>query len=116
VVGPNRSPDHQGREVGNEFTCEGVASLTDFMALVNELEAMDPVSLAVRSSNRRPDGSVPDKLQPPNVVRLAGRLDALLDLLDVTADALAAAWDLHVEAIAEKTELREKGNIKPTIH
>ena len=33
----------------NEFKCEGVASLADFSALVDELEALDPVSVAVHS-------------------------------------------------------------------
>jgi len=30
---------------------------------------------------------------PPNVVRLAKRLDGLLDLLDATTDAIAATWN-----------------------
>src|ERR1019366_9156751 len=81
----------------SEFKCEGVASLADFSALVNELEALDPVSCAVQSGSRGRDGSVPHQLQPPNVVRFAGKLDALLDLLDVTADALAATWDRRSE-------------------
>jgi hypothetical protein len=88
----------------NEFKCEGVARLTDFMALVNELGAMDPVSLAVRSSNRRPYGWVPQQLEPPNVVRLSGKLGALLDLLGATADGLEAAWDQLEETTAAETE------------
>src|SRR5258707_907824 len=50
----------------NEFKCEGVSSLADFSALVNELEALDPVAVAMRSDNRRPDSWVPQQLQPPN--------------------------------------------------
>lgn len=34
----------------NEFKCEGVASLAQFSEVVNQLEALDPVSCAVRSS------------------------------------------------------------------
>ena len=79
----------------NEFRCEGIATLADFSAVVNELEALDPVSIAVHSRSRVRDGSVPHQLQPPNVVRFAKRLDFLLTLLDVTADALAAEWDLR---------------------
>jgi hypothetical protein len=77
----------------HEFKCEGVANLADFSALVNELESLDPVSCAVQSGSRARDGSVPHQLQPPNVVQFARKLNALLDLLDVTADALAAKWD-----------------------
>ena len=76
-----------------EFKCEGVASLADFSALVSELEALDPVAVAVQFRNRRPDGWVPNQLEQPNVVRLAKRLDGLLDLLDGTTDALAAMWE-----------------------
>jgi len=95
-----------------EFKCEGVASLADFSVLVNELEALDPVACAVQPGSRRSDGCVPDQLQPLNVVRFARKLDALLDLLEVTADALAATWDQR----AAETELRTRGTIKPTIH
>jgi len=77
----------------NEFKSEGVANLADFSALVSELEALDPVLCAVHPGNRRSDGWVPQQLQPPNVVQFAKKLDGLLELLDVTADALAATWD-----------------------
>ena len=74
----------------NEFKCEGVASLADFSALVNDLEELDPVAVVVRPGNRRPDSWVPNQLLPPNVFRFAKRLDALIDLLDATTDGLAA--------------------------
>jgi hypothetical protein len=93
----------------NEFKCEGVASLTEFSALMNELEALDPV--AVQSRNRRPDGWVPDQLLPPNVVRLAKKLDALIDLLDATADALAATW----ENVSGEETLQAGDDFTPTI-
>ena len=80
----------------NEFKCEGVSNLADFSALVSELEALDPVELAVLLGSRRPDGWVPKQLQPPNVVQFAKKLDGLLDLLDTTADALAAIWGKSV--------------------
>jgi hypothetical protein len=91
-----------------EFKCDGVSSLADFSALVSELEALDPVAVAVFPGNRRPDGWVPDQLLPPNVVQIAKRLDALLDLLDSTADALAAMGD-------QLTALEGGGNFEPTI-
>jgi hypothetical protein len=95
----------------NEFTFEGVASLADFSALVSELEELDPAAVAVRPGNRRPDGWVPNQLQPPNVFRLAKKLDGLLNLLDATADALAAKWD-HV--LREET-FQAGEDFKPTI-
>jgi len=98
----------------NEFKCEGIATLADFSTVVNELEALDPVSIAVRSGGRaRHDGSVPHQLQPPNVVQFAKSLDCLLDLLDSTADALAAEWDLRSECPNEAN--RNGGGCDPTI-
>jgi hypothetical protein len=98
----------------NEFKCEGVVSLADFSALVNEVETLDPVSCAVRSSTRGRDGSVPDQLEPSNVVQFAKKLDALLDLLDATADALAATWDQRTEVSGEE-KFHAGDDIEPTI-
>jgi hypothetical protein len=99
----------------NQFKCEGAASLADFSAVVAELEALDPVSCAVRSSNRGRVGSVPPPLQPPNVIRFARKLDGLLDLLDVTADTLAATWDLQQAGISTEADLDAGDDIGPTI-
>jgi hypothetical protein len=98
-----------------EFKCEGVASLSNFSALINQLEALDPVSGAVHPSSRGRDGSVPHQLRAPNVVRFAKKLDGLLDLLNVTTDALAATGDLGGEAAVED-ELDGGIDFKPTIH
>jgi hypothetical protein len=95
----------------NEFKCEGVANLADFSALVNELEALDPVAVAVHPGSRRPDGSVPQRLQPTNVVQFAKRLDALIDLLDATADALAATW----EKVSDEESTHDGYDFTPTI-
>ena len=97
----------------DEFKCEGIATLADFSAVVNELEALDPVSIAVHSGSRARDGSVPDQLEPPNIVRFAKQLDSLLTLLDVTADALAAEWDLRSEGPSEANG--NGGGFEPTI-
>jgi hypothetical protein len=43
---------HSERVLGRaevDFTCEGVSSLADFSALVNEVESLDPVARAIRS-------------------------------------------------------------------
>ena len=97
----------------NEFKCKAIATLADFSAVVNELEALDPVSIAVHSVSRARDGSVPHQLQPLNVVQFAKNLDCLLDLLDSTADALAAEWDLRSEAPIEREP--SGGGFGPTI-
>jgi hypothetical protein len=98
----------------NEFKCEGIATLADFTAVVNELEALDPVSIAVQSGSRARDGSVPHQLQPPKVVQFAKNLDCLLDLLDSTADALAAEWDMCSEGPTEGNG--DGGGFEPVIH
>ena len=95
-----------------EFTCEGVSSLADFSALVNELETKDPVSLAVHSGSDR--GSVARQFEPAKIVPFAKKLDGLLDLLDVTADALAATWDQRTDDAVGTIGLGV--NFKPTIH
>src|SRR5664279_6581616 len=58
----------------DEFKCEGIATLADFSAVVNELEALDPLSIAVQAGSRPRDGSVPHQLQPPKVVQFAKNL------------------------------------------
>jgi hypothetical protein len=76
-----------------KFKCEGVADLAAFSTLVEEIETADPIVSAVMSIDRNRDGSVPAFLTPANVVRLSRILDALLDLLGATTDALAALLD-----------------------
>lgn len=98
-----------------QFKCEGMSNLADFSALVNEIETLDPVSFLVRAANRRADSWVPDKLLPTNVVQFAKKLDALIDLLDATADALAAVWDLQRDGILTKANLDAENDFGPTI-
>src|SRR5664279_3262345 len=63
-----------------EFKSEDIATLAEFSAVIGELEALDPVSTAVHPGSRaRHHGSVPHQLQPPNVVRFAKKLNALLE-------------------------------------
>jgi hypothetical protein len=83
--------------------------------LADELESSDPVTIAVRPGNRRPDGRVPQRLQPMNIVRLARKLDALLNLLAATADGLAAEWSLQQEGISAETDLDAGDDFGPTI-
>ena len=99
----------------DEFECEGIATLAEFSAVIGELEALDPVSIAVHPGSRaRHDGSVPHQLQPPTLVQFAKNLDRLLELLDSTADALAAEWDLRSEGLEIGAD-RNGGGFDPTI-
>jgi hypothetical protein len=50
------------------------------------------------------------------VTRLAKKLDGLLDLLNATADALAATLDLPAEGISAEIDLDAKKDFGPTIH
>jgi len=98
------------RAVGweNDFTCEGVSSLAEFSALVNEVETFDPVARAIRSSTAEGPNSISQYYRAFNVVRFAKKLDGLLDLLNATADALTATWD-------ERKEFNGRDDFKPTI-
>lgn len=98
-----------------EFVCDGVASLAEFSALVNELEALDPVTRAIRSSGAGGKDSVSKSYRAFNVVGFAKRMDALLILLDATGDALAATWDQRAEGMGEE-KVHTRGGFKPTIH
>jgi hypothetical protein len=98
-----------------EFKSDGASSLADFSALVNELEALDPVAVAVHSSSRSRDGSVPDQLQPANVVQFVKKLDALIDLLSATTGALAATWELRAEGISKELDFNAGDDFKQTI-
>jgi hypothetical protein len=98
----------------NEFKCEGVASLTEFGALVNELEAVEPVFCAVHSDQRDRLGGVPSQLQKSRTAVLLPKVDALADLLAATADGLAAEWDLRMDASAAGG-LSGRTDFEPTI-
>ncbi len=92
-----------------EFKCEGTSSLAEFAALVEELEATDPVSCAVHSIERGNPGDLPPSLRPEKVLPLLPKLDALLHLLAATADGLAATSFL-MEQDPSNAE------VPPTIH
>jgi hypothetical protein len=71
-----------------EFRCVGIENLDDFKAVVESVNSVDPGSYVCRI---------------PNVAisEFARKMDALLDLLDSTGDALAAEWDLRLGAVPE---------------
>jgi hypothetical protein len=98
----------------SEFKCGGVSSLAEFSTVVDEVETFDPVARAVRSSRTGGIQSASEFYRTFNVVQFAAKLDALLDLLDGTSDALAAEWDQH-EEVAAGTEISGDDDFKPTI-
>jgi len=83
---------------GSEFSCEGLSTVAEFNSLVNQLEALEPVSCAVHADKRGRSGAIPAQLHRSEVAELFPKLDALVDLLAATADALAAMWDQRGEA------------------
>jgi hypothetical protein len=96
-----------------EFRCEGIENLADFKAVIEELNAVDPGSYVFRLPVRAEEqDSVPGRTNL-TIREFARRMDALLELLDSTADALAAEWDLRSEAPTEAN--RSGGGFEPTI-
>jgi len=79
----------------SEFKCEGVSSLAGFSAVVSEVEAFDPVGRVIRSAGSPNCAS--EFLRNFDIFKFATKLDALLQLLDSTADALAAEWDQRTD-------------------
>jgi hypothetical protein len=95
-----------------DFHCAGVSTLADFNDLVDELESLDPIDQArYGSAVRKPDSR--DAL-PLDIPRFANRMDALISLLDATADALAATWAQY-EGEADDAEFPLRTDYDPTI-
>jgi hypothetical protein len=92
-----------------EFVCEGISSLADFTSTVNEVESFDPVSRAIRSARSAETAS--ENYRDFDLPAFARKLDALLDLLDSTTDALAATWDQRVKVVSADPD-----DFGPTIH
>jgi hypothetical protein len=76
-----------------EFRCLGVESLDDFKAVVESVNSVDPGGYTYRCF-------VDDQMEF-DVEGFCRKMDALLVLLDSTADGLAAEWDLRSGAVPE---------------
>lgn len=70
-----------------EFRCEGIEDLADFKAAVEKVNSVDPGSYTFRWPI--------DPQSEASVRQFAKRMDALIELLASTADAIAAEWDLR---------------------
>ncbi|HWE51720.1 MAG TPA: hypothetical protein VG273_18140 [Bryobacteraceae bacterium] len=103
------------RRIGweKDFKCDSMASLADFTALVNEVESFDPVSRAILHSRAKGPNSLSEYYRTFDVVEFAKKLDALLVLVDATADAIAATWDQQADSAAGGQFRAE--NFNPTI-
>jgi hypothetical protein len=98
-----------------EFRCDGIENLVDFKAVIEELSTVDPGSYVFRLPVRA-EGQNSASGRVNLTIREFGRkMDALLELLDSTADALAAEWDMRSEAAALDTELGCGNDFDPTI-
>jgi hypothetical protein len=90
-----------------EFKCEGIENLADFKAVIEEANGIDASFHAFRcpADPERP------QMVKSTVLELVHRLDVLLELLERTADGLAAEWDLRSEGFGP-----DEGGIKPTVN
>lgn len=78
-----------------EFKIEGIESLADFNAVIEEANGIDPASDAFRCPADSEPGAVKSA-----VVDFVRRLDDVVELLAQTADSLAAEWDLRSDPTA----------------
>ena len=83
--------------------------MPEFRALVDEVEAFGPSARAIASSTT-PQTNL-EYYRQFDISRFSKQLEALLDLLDSTADALAAEWDMRQEALIAADDVS-----KPTVH
>ncbi len=98
-----------------EFRCEGIETLADFKTFVEDLNSVDlgPYSFRYPASTEAQDSV--ENNSTFSIREFAQRMDALLELLESTADALAATWDSQSEAAALDAVLYTGKDIEPTI-
>jgi hypothetical protein len=89
-----------------EFRCEGIETLGDFKAVIEEVNSVDPGFYTFRCPV--------DPRSERSVGEFVKKMDAVIGLLESTADALAAEWDLR--SGGELTEAEwDGGGFEPTI-
>ena len=99
-----------------EFKCESIENLADFRAFIEELNAVDPGSYVFRLPVGAEDQDSAPGRANLTIRDFARRMDALLEFLDSTADALAATWDMQPGAAALEAEPHGGSDFEPTIH
>lgn len=93
-----------------EFQVKGINGLTEFKALIEEANTIDPPFQAFRC----PAAARPEMLKS-TVLEFTSRLDALVELLEQTSDGLAAEWDLRTNPTAPEAGWPDDGGFEPTI-
>jgi hypothetical protein len=81
----------------DEFRTDGVNDLADFKAEIEEANGI----YASYDAFRCPANPERPEALKPAVLEFVRRLDSLLELLEQTADSLAAEWDLRSDAAGE---------------
>jgi hypothetical protein len=94
------------------FKCEGVSDLAELRAIFDDLDALDAGSFAFRYPVASSEPQAALGQLTFNLQEFAKQMDAVLDLLNATADALAATWDTRDEG----TELDGGNSVPATIH
>jgi hypothetical protein len=98
-----------------EIRCEGVENLIDFKAIIEEINSVDPGYAFRCPGKTEVPGSVSSQLAF-SVREFSRRMDAILELLDSTADALAATWEMQAGEAASETDRHAGSDFEPTIH
>ena len=86
------------------FKCDGIENLADFKAVIEDVNSVDPGPHSFR---------YPGEAQF-SIREFGAKMDALLELLDSTADALEATWDMQVDGLAVQDD-PDGGDFGPTI-
>lgn len=92
-----------------QFRCEGIEDIVAFREIIEEVNRIDVGHPMFRVPGDA--HAVADEFR-----ELTRRLDALLELLDRTADSLAAEWDLQTAGEDMEDEVPGDANSKETIH
>jgi hypothetical protein len=98
-----------------EFRCEGIETLADFKTFVEDINSVDPAPYSFRYPASTDAQDFIENNSTFSVREFARRMDALLELLDSTADAVAATWDTQSEAVALDAALYAGKDIEPKI-
>lgn len=80
---------------------EGLRKKSDFVALVEDFEFIDPISSSFRyPTDQEGQGALPHRFTF-NLSLFAQRIDPLLDVIDGALTGLNEYWDLAAEAAFE---------------
>lgn len=89
-----------GLQWENHFRCDGVEDIAEFKKIIEEVNRIDVLDPLLQSSTFANQDAAVQEVQ-----KFTCRLDALLDLLNQTADSLAAEWDLRAAQVKSELDL-----------